>query len=37
MVINLNKNIKVNIDGFTEFTADAPFSDFGQLVRKKSN
>lgn len=35
MVINLNKDIKVNIDGFTEFTTDAPFSDFGQLIRNK--
>lgn len=33
MVINLNKGLKVSINGFAEFTADAPFSDFGQLIK----
>lgn len=33
MIIKLNSDIKVNIEGFDEFVVDAPFSDFGKLIR----
>lgn len=32
MILELNKGIKVKIDGFNEFETNAPFSDFGSLI-----